>query len=433
MFAAHAKKLVAFEAQSLLHRISELRPFALTLPMVPAAAPSVAAQSAIENHLSRGRGELRRRLLAFLRWLRSPDGSLATPALAQERFTALRMQFLTTIDQFDLFSDALSERSQHGYGEWVGGLDVAATDALTLPRFLSEPPPILCHLDRGPGAAIRRVRTRLPGGDSNPCALIRIPRERMIGSSVASSLVHEVGHQGSELLEMLPPLQARLQQRAARARGDRAAWVCFHRWISEIVSDLWGVARVGVTATMGLMGVVSLPGTFVFRVQGDDPHPTPWIRVKISAAFGDALYPDQQWAALAAIWDAYYPLQDAGESRALLSTLQSLLPEFVALVLDTRVPRAQGATVRSLFPRADRTPARLRVLRGLVQRDIRRLALLTPTVAFGVLGQAKYDGAIDARIEATTLARLLRYWALRATIDASMACADRPRRLFAVA
>jgi hypothetical protein len=434
MFAAHAKRLVAFEAQSLLHRLSELRPFALTLPMVPAASPSVAAQAAIENHLSRARGTLRQRLRDFLGWLRSPAGSQATPAVAHERFTALRLQFLTTIDQFDLFSDALSERSQHGYGEWVGGLDVAATEALTLPRFIPDPPPILCHLDRGAGAAIRRVRTRLPGGDSNPVALIRIPRERMIGSSVASSLVHEVGHQGAEMLDLLPPLKARLLQRARVAGGDRAAWLCYHKWISEIVSDLWGVARVGITATLGLIGVVSLPGAFVYRVQGDDPHPAPWIRVKISAALGDVLFPDSQWADLSAIWDSYYPLGNAGESRSLLGTLQATLPEFVALVLNTHIPRANGATVRMLFPLADRTPAQLRRLRGLVQRDVSRLALLAPTVAFGVLGQAKIDGAIDSRIEATTLSRLLRYWALRATIDASMACADRPApRLFAVA
>lgn len=433
MFAAHAKRLIAFEAQSLLHRVSELRPFALTLPMVPAASPSVAAQSAIENHLSNNRRTLRDRLRRFLAWLRSPNGSQSTPAQAQERFTMLRLQFLTTIDQFDLFSDALSERSQHGYSEWVGGLDVAATDGLTLPRYLPDPPPILCHLDRGAGAAIRRVRTRLPGGESNPVALIRVPRERMVGSSVASSLVHEVGHQGAELLEMLPQLQARLVYRARRAGSDRAAWLYFNQCISEIVSDLWSVARVGITATLGLIGVVSLPAPFVYRVQSDDPHPTPWIRVKISAALGDALYPDSQWADLAAIWDTYYPLANAADSQAMLATLQSLLPEFVALVLDTRIPRAGGATVRMLFPRADRTPAQLRVLRGLVQRDVSRLALLTPTVAFGVVGQAKYDGAIDARIEATTLSRLLRYWALRATIDASIACAGRSPRLFAVA
>lgn len=435
MFTAHAKRLLEFEAQSLLQRISELRPFALTLPMVPAASPSVAAQAAIESHLSQGRRSLRVALRRFLQWLGSPAGAQASAMDAQARFTVLRLQFLTAIDQFDLFSDALVERSQHGYGEWVGGLDVAATDALTLPEYLLDPPPIICHLDRGAGAAIRRVRTRLPGGSENPVALIRVPRERMIGSSVASSLVHEVGHQGAELLELLPPLQQRLLQRASRSRVDRPAWLCYHQWISEIVSDLWSIARVGVGSTLGLMGVVSLPRAFVFRIQSDDPHPTPWVRVKISAAIGRAFYPDPQWEQVAAIWDEYYPLASAPPaSRRLLGLVESTLREFVALTLETPIPRLGGTPLGAIFPRADRLPARLRSLRALLRQDTRHLAVLSPTVAFAVVGQAKFDGAISSRIESQTLSRLLRFWALRATVDASIACADRlPRRATAVA
>lgn len=42
------------------------------------------------------------------------------------------------------------------------------------------------------------------------------------------------------------------------------------------------------------MGVVSLPAWFVFRLNGDDPPPMPWVRVKLSCALGDALYPHPQ-------------------------------------------------------------------------------------------------------------------------------------------
>ena len=54
------------------------------------------------------------------------------------------------------------------------------------------------------------------------------------------------------------------------------------------------MARVGITSTWDLIGVVSLPRVFVFRMGLDDPHPIPWIRVKISSAIGAALYPHQQ-------------------------------------------------------------------------------------------------------------------------------------------
>jgi hypothetical protein len=34
----------------------------------------------------------------------------------------------------------------------------------------------------------------------------------------------------------------------------------------------------------------------------------PWIRVLLSCAIGDRLYPDPQWKRLAATWRAMYPL-----------------------------------------------------------------------------------------------------------------------------
>ena len=42
------------------------------------------------------------------------------------------------------------------------------------------------------------------------------------------------------------------------------------------------------SAGTGLMAVVSLPRPFVFRLDMEDPHPFPWIRVKLSIAMGHA-------------------------------------------------------------------------------------------------------------------------------------------------
>ena len=44
-----------------------------------------------------------------------------------------------------------------------------------IPGNYYEPPPVICYVDRGQGAAIRRAKTRLPGGRDNPVAVIRIP------------------------------------------------------------------------------------------------------------------------------------------------------------------------------------------------------------------------------------------------------------------
>ena len=211
----------------------------------------------------------------------------------QRRYIGLKLSFTRLTTQFDLFADIWTQRSEHDTGLWLAGLDRLAQDALELPAMPYPIPPLVCYLDRGPGAAIRRARTRLPGGGSNPVSVIRVPRERLIGSGIASSVVHEVGHQGAALLDLVGPLRQELGARADR--GSQAlAWRLWSRWISEIVADVWSVAHLGITSTRGLIGVVSLPRYFVYRISTDDPHPPPWFRVRLSTAIGDFLYPDLQ-------------------------------------------------------------------------------------------------------------------------------------------
>src|SRR5262245_49515650 len=173
----------------MLARLSRLKPFALHETMVPAAMPSSAAQVAIERYLAAGRRELRDRISGFRRWLHGP-GRGAEPDHAQRRFVFLRLRFNAVLSDFDIFADALTQRSEHETGPWLAGLDVVAADALKVEGTPIDSPPVICYLDRGHGAAIRRARTRLPGGGESPVAIVRIPRERMIGAGIASSLVH---------------------------------------------------------------------------------------------------------------------------------------------------------------------------------------------------------------------------------------------------
>ena len=161
------------EARALLTRLARVKPFALQDTMVPAAALSPAAQTSIERYLITGRRHLRDQVLHYIRWLRS-EGRSATPVEMQRRFTVLRLRFNTVLSQLDLFSEAVSQRSEHEIGVWLSGLDVAAAESLTLAGGYFDAPPIVCLLHRGLGGAIRRARTRLPGGGANPASLIRI-------------------------------------------------------------------------------------------------------------------------------------------------------------------------------------------------------------------------------------------------------------------
>lgn len=422
--AASALSAIEGETRALLDRVARLRPFALQVPMVCAAGPSFDAQAAIEQHLHRGRSALKRRIRRFLGWLRGPAGRAARPAEAQRRFVHLRLGFNAILEQLDIFAEAMSQRSETDTGVWLCGLDEVARDALSLPG-LFDAPPVLCYLARGPGGAIRRARTRLPGGDENPVAIIRLPRERMIGSGVASSLVHEVGHQGAALLGLVASLRADIAVRAAAAEPRAAAaWARWARWISEIVADFWAVARIGVAATNGLMAVVSLPRAFVVRDNVDDPHPTPWLRVKLSCAIGAALYPHPQWARLDAQWQQLYPLADvADERRAQLTTLARGIPALVSLLGGHRPASLRGRTLAEALASADRAPAQLAALWTAWRAHPRAMRAAPPSLVFAVVGQARADGALAPEDEGDLLARLLAHQAMRSTLDRAAVCA----------
>src|SRR5262249_21917497 len=151
MIAAAASTLLAGEARALLTRLAGVQPLALQETTVAAAAFTPAAQLAIESYLGQGRRALRDDVHGYLAWLDSHEGQRAPAAEAQRRYSLLRIKFNVVLSQFDMFSEALSQRSEHDSGIWLAGLDVAARDGLELPGL--EAPPVICYLARGRGGA----------------------------------------------------------------------------------------------------------------------------------------------------------------------------------------------------------------------------------------------------------------------------------------
>ena len=423
---AYASWMLAQEARALLTRLARVKSFAMQESMLPAANLLPESQTAIELVLAKGRRELRSRTEAYLRWLRGPSALAADAEEAHRRFVFLRLRFNAVLNQFDLFNDVITQRSENETGVWLSGLDVVSADALALPGGYYRAPPVICYLDRGMGAAIRRARTRLPGGAENPVAVIRVPRERMIGHGIASSLIHEVGHQAAALLDLVNSLRPLLQGLQGTAGPARVPWQLWERWISEILADFWSVARVGIASTLGLMGVVGLPRPFVFRINGNDPHPPPWIRVKVSCAIGRALYPHPQWDRVEALWNAYYPLAGLDPAPAkLLLRMQDHVPGFVGLLINHRPRCLHGRSLIEVLDIEQRQPARLQGLFRHWRRHPARLYRAPPSLVFAVLGQARHDGRLNPEDESRLIGKLLAHWALRSTLDVSAACARR--------
>ena len=419
--ARPAAWLLEQEARALLTRLDRVQPFALQQTMVPAANVLPRAAAAIEGYLIGGRRRLRWQVLEFIGWLRGP-GRAASPAEMQHRFTVIRLGFNAVLAQLDTFAEALSQRSEAGTGVWLSGLDLAAQDALRLGERYYDAPPVICYLHRGLGGAIRRARTRLPGGGESPASIIRIPRERMIGFGIASSLVHEAGHQAAALLGLVESLRAALQAKERRAPArQRPTWLLFERWISEIIADFWAVAKVGVASTLGLMGIVSLPRVFVFRVSADDPHPIPWIRVKLSCAIGDALYPDPQWRQMAALWDQLYPVSGLGRDQAqVIGRAEAMIGTVASLIAAHRPHALRGKSLREAVALPSRAPQRLSTLyeqwaaRPGLMRDA------APTMVFAVFGRARVTGRLSPEQEDRKLGELINLWALQTTPNGAL-------------
>jgi hypothetical protein len=229
------------------------------------------------------------------------------------------------------------------------------------------------------------------------------------------------------LIGSLRPL---LQEKVYAGGADKQAWICWDRWISEIVADFWAVARLGVTATVGLMSVVSLPRTFMFRINLEDPHPAPWIRVKLSCAMGAMLYPHPQWRTLAGIWDTYYPLAGLDQQlQSLFALLEQQLPHLIRLFLDHRPAALRGHSIAAAIASQDRQAIRLGSLFQSWRRSPHLIRQSPPTLAMAVIGQAKMDNAISPDDESRLLADLLKYWAFRITLDTSAICAMIPAQM----
>lgn len=425
-----ALRFVAVETRSLLARLLQVRPLSTTVPMVPAAAISPMALRAIDAHLRLRRRSLRRDLSAFLVRLGDPSRHAVPASTLQQQFVGMRMRVLAELTQLDIFADAVTQRSEHRHGVWLAGLDALADDAMRLPLVPLRRPPVVCYLDRGYGAAIRRAATRLPGGGYSPIAIVRVPRERMVGSGVASSIVHEVGHQVAALLDLVPAVQAHLRRQGSALSGPlRGALRWWGLWLSELVPDLWAVARLGVVATRGLIGVVSLPEARVFHIRSDDPHPPPWLRVLASCAFGQALYPHRGWSCLARTWVELYPLESAQPPvHARLQALLRALPTLIRMVLAVRPAALDGLDLRSVLRDPSRQPRALEATFAAWRANPRRMRITGPSLAIAVLGHAVQTGALQSDQEAPIVTSLLQRWAVdRADgLDPESPC---PRRL----
>jgi hypothetical protein len=174
-----------------------------------------------------------------------------------------------------------------------------------------------------------------------------------------------------------------------------------------------------------------LPRAIVFRVASSDPHPSPWIRLMLSAAMGEALYPHPQWTMFQRLWNLLYSRADLPESRReTLDLLLATMPAFAALVVNHRPKRLRGHSLGEAMHAAERSPQRLAHVHRRWRDSPRLVRAAPPTLAFAVLGQARWNGLLTPEKESSVVASLLQHWAVRRALagDRPAACACKRNR-----
>jgi hypothetical protein len=96
-------------------------------------------------------------------------------------------------------------------------------------------------------------------------------------------------------------------------------------------------------------------------------------------------------------------------------------------MIDHRPQALRGRSLREAMKVEERTPARLAAFFSAWNKAPQQMYRAPPSLVFAVLGQAKADGGLSPNDESDLLAKLLTFWAMRSTLDASAYCAAIPK------
>lgn len=382
-------------ASFLLRETSELLGKLQAAPP-PLSAPVHASGHRVSRLVERVEQNLEQRRLALLEQVRTLRSGAATESDAKQALNELRKRFDEYLSRRDSYADALQQRVVPELGGWLAGMDVLALDALPTPHAL------LTSVDRGARARI----TQLYGLDGSlEASLVVIPRERLPSPFLAASLLHEVGHAVAAELDLVPALRGGVESSPLRHRKT------FAGWLSEITPDLWALLHLGPLSTAALMHVVSYPHEDVWKLDFEDPHPTPWLRALLSAHLGHAIWPSPWFARLAREWTRTFPLGSAArESKRTLSELQLELPRLARRLVAQPIPVWRGLTMRQFVA------SRQRGFWHVDANSSTPLRAMPPTLAVATLGQRWLAGRDDSAVPHDIMRSLLRTWGKRSFV-----------------
>jgi len=271
-------------------------------------------------------------------------------ATASEKPTSLRLQRVVTrkdkahrwvqgIEKiWDFYFELFGQR-QGKYGDWLLSCDRIAMDCyqaaytgLGVARSVPAPPPF-CYMKTGfaPATIRRGIPMRRLGKQFNPFPLVQLPYHRLVNPWTLGAVMHEVSHNLQSDLGLNKDLPRQLGLRLLKEDLGRFVSSVWVRWNREMFADMSALLLGGPEVVGSLMDVIGRAPRAVVSFNRRGPHPTPYLRLLISAEMLRRMGFKTEAEQYARAWTRIYPNPNAG---TIPKTVLATFPKACALAVD---------------------------------------------------------------------------------------------------
>jgi hypothetical protein len=276
---------------------------------------------------------------------------------------------------WDFYFELFGQR-QGKYGDWLLSCDRIAMDCyqaaytgLGVARSVPAPPPF-CYMKTGfaPATIRRGIRMRRLGKQLNPFPLVQLPYHRLVNPWTLGAVMHEVSHNLQSDLGLNKDVPRQVGLRLLEADMGRFVSSVWVRWNREMFADMSALLLGGPEVVGSLMDVIGRAPAAVFGFNPRGPHPTPYLRLLISAELLRRLGFEKEAEQYSRAWTRIYPNPRAGSiPKKVLATF----PKACAVAVDAmcfRPFRSLGNKSLSQVYRFDRKD------QAMVEESARRMA-----------------------------------------------------------
>ncbi len=239
---------------------------------------------------------------------------------------------------WDFYFELFGQR-QGQYGNWLLSCDRIAMDCyqaaytgIGTARTVPAPPPF-CYMKTGfaPATIRRGIPMRRLGKQLNPFPLVQLPYHRLVNPWTLGAVMHEVSHNLQNDLGLNRDIPRRVGAALLKADMGRFVASVWTRWNREMFADMSALLLGGPETVGSLMDVIGRAPAAVFHFNPRGPHPTPYLRLLISAEMLRRMGFTKEAEQYAKAWARIYPNPNAG---TIPKSVVATFPKACAVAVD---------------------------------------------------------------------------------------------------